>query len=103
VVEIPAILLAGQAGLVLAAGLLGGEEPLTMKGRLRRISGDLVTLIFGLAILLVWAGLVEAFFSQYHEPLIPYSIKIAFGLIELALLILFLGKSGSEKKREAGI
>jgi hypothetical protein len=49
----------------------------------------------GVAVLLVWAGLVEAFLSQYHEPVIPYSVKICFGLVELALLILFLSKAGT--------
>jgi hypothetical protein len=53
-----------------------------------------VTLIFGVAVLLVWAGIVEAFLSQYHEPLIPYEVKIGFGAIQLAWLILFLSKSG---------
>jgi hypothetical protein len=37
---------------------------------------------------------VEGFFSQYHEPLVPYSVKIAFGLVQLALLAVFLGRSG---------
>ena len=50
----------------------------------------------GVAVLLVWAGFVEAFLSQYHEPVIPYSAKIAFGLVELVLLCLFLAKSGSQ-------
>jgi uncharacterized membrane protein SpoIIM required for sporulation len=95
VVEIPAILIAGQAGLMLAFALVGWGGRLPVRGRLRAISGDLVTLIFGVGLLLVWAGFVEAFLSQYHEPVIPYSVKIAFGLVELVLLFLFLAKSGS--------
>ena len=39
-------------------------------------------MIFGVGLLLVWAGFVEAFLSQYHEPVIPYMAKIAFGLVE---------------------
>jgi hypothetical protein len=58
-----------------------------------------VTLLIGLAVMLVWAGIVEAFFSQYHEPLIPYFIKITFGIIEFISLILFFGLSGKTKKR----
>ena len=95
VIEIPAILLAGQAGLVLASALIGWGEAISLNMRLRRISGDLVTLISGVAIMLVWAGLIEAFFSQYHEPVIPYEVKIGFGMVELALLSLFLWKSGT--------
>ena len=64
--------------------------------RLREVSRDIVTLIFGVGLLLVWAGFVEAFLSQYHEPVIPYDAKIAFGLVELVLLMLFLAKSGKE-------
>ena len=62
--------------------------------QLREVSRDVVTLSFGFALLLVWAGFVESFLSQYHEPVIPYAAKIAFGAIELALLVLYLSKSG---------
>jgi uncharacterized membrane protein SpoIIM required for sporulation len=65
-----------------------------MRARLRAISPDVVTLIFGVGVMLVWAGFIEAFLSQYHEPVIPYSVKIAFGLVELTLLCFFLSRSG---------
>jgi uncharacterized membrane protein SpoIIM required for sporulation len=94
VIEIPAIVLAGQAGLVLAGALIGWGRSISLKERLRNISGDLVTLIMGVAVMLIWAGIVEAFFSQYHEPVIPYEVKIGFGVLEFILLILFLAKSG---------
>jgi uncharacterized membrane protein SpoIIM required for sporulation len=93
-VELPAILIASQAGLVLAGALIGWGKPMSLRQRLREISDDLVALIFGVAVLLVWAGIVEAFLSQYHEPTIPYNLKIGFGLVELMLLILFLWRSG---------
>jgi hypothetical protein len=69
-----------------------------MRDRLRKIVPDIVTLLAGLAIMLVWAGVVEAFFSQYHEPVIPYAAKMAFGSVELAGLLLFLGLSGRPKE-----
>jgi hypothetical protein len=94
VIEIPAIVLAGQAGLVLAGALIGWGKTISLKERLRNISGDLVTLIMGVAVMLIWAGIVEAFFSQYHEPVIAYEVKIGFGILEFILLILFLAKSG---------
>ena len=94
VIEIPAILIAGQAGLVLATALIGRGSRKPLRARLREISPDLVTLIFGVALMLIWAGIVEAFLSQYHEPVIPYEIKIAFGVVELILLTLYLSKSG---------
>jgi uncharacterized membrane protein SpoIIM required for sporulation len=101
VVEIPAILIAGQAGLILAAALIGWGKRNLLKSRLRAISGDLMTLIFGVGVMLIWAGFVESFLSQYHEPVIPYSIKILFGMVELVLLCLFLSRSGKESA-EAG-
>lgn len=97
-VEIPAIVLAGQAGLVLGRAIIGWGKPVSFKMRLRNVSRDLVTLIFGVSVLLVWAGIVEGFFSQYHEPVIPYGVKIGFGAVELVLLTLFLWRSGMPKK-----
>jgi uncharacterized membrane protein SpoIIM required for sporulation len=99
-IEIPAILVAGQAGLVLGKALIGWGTSMPLKNRLRKVSSDLVTLIFGVAVLLVWAGIVEAFFSQYHEPVIPYSLKITFGFIEMSLLALFLMRSGRKRIEE---
>ena len=98
-VEIPAILLAGQAGIVLAGALIGWGKSISLRMRLRKISNDLVTLIFGVALMLVWAGIIEGFFSQYHEPVMPYYLKIAFGAFELIILALFLGRAGRKKEK----
>ena len=95
VIEIPAILLAGQAGLLLAHALIGWGSRKTRRERLREIAPDVVTLICGAALFLVWAGIVEAFFSQYHEPVVPYGVKIAFGLVELSALTFYLSRSGT--------
>ena len=94
-IEIPAILLGGQAGLLLASGLIGWRTRENRSARLRHIGPDLIGLIAGAGVLLVWAGIVEAFFSQYHEPYVPYALKIAFGVTELVLLALFLGRGGT--------
>lgn len=101
VVEIPAILLAGQGGLMLAGALIGRQSGLPLALRMRRIWGDLVTLMGGVGIMLVWAGLVEALFSQYHEPVLPYPVKIGFGVAELLLLVLFLSRAGSTAAGDA--
>ncbi|MBL0713708.1 MAG: stage II sporulation protein M [Desulfosarcina sp.] len=92
--EIPAILIGSQAGLVLASALIGWGRPVPMRTRLKAVRGDLVTLIGGGGLMLVWAGLVEAFFSQYHAPVLPYGLKIGFGVLELLLLGLFFGWAG---------
>lgn len=94
VVEIPAILIAGQAGLLLGQALIGWNSKESVSQRLRSVTGSLVTLISGAALLLIWAGLVEAFLSQYHEPILPYQIKIVFGLVELLALLMFLTFAG---------
>jgi uncharacterized membrane protein SpoIIM required for sporulation len=94
VIEIPAILIAGQAGLLLASGFIGWGNRATLSNRLRQVSPEVVTLAIGVAVMLVWAGFVEAFLSQYHEPTVPYEAKIAFGAVELLLLGLYLLRSG---------
>jgi len=96
VIEIPAVLIAGQAGLVLGNSLLRPRGQSRIAS-LRANSRDIVTLIGGTAVLLCWAGVVEAFLSQYHWPVIPYSVKIAFGILELLILIIFLSWSGRKK------
>ena len=95
-VEIPAILLGGQAGLILAGALIGWGERISRADRLRAVAPDIFTIVGGAAALLVWAGIIEAFISQYHQPVIPYGLKIAFGVCELLALSTFLGWAGRE-------
>jgi uncharacterized membrane protein SpoIIM required for sporulation len=100
VVEIPAILLAGQAGFILASALIGWGKRISLRQRMRQVSNDLLTLILGVALMLVWAGIIEAFISQYHEPVMPYAFKISLAVIELLLLTLFFLKSGADHEPE---
>jgi len=93
-VEIPAILVGGQAGFVLAGALLGRGRRERLAARLRGVMPDVVTLVLGAAVMLVWAGLVEAFLSQYHEPVLPYAVKIAFGAVELVGLTWYVARAG---------
>ena len=98
--EIPAILIAGQAGLLLGGALIGWGKRTNLRQRMREIGPDLVTLITGVAVMLVWAGIIESFLSQYHEPVIPYALKIMFGLVELSLLSFYLSRCGKAKEKE---
>jgi uncharacterized membrane protein SpoIIM required for sporulation len=100
-IEIPAILLGGQAGFLLASALIGWGSRKPRRQRLREMAPDLTTIIFGAGVLLVWAGLVESFLSQYHQPVIPYALKIAFGVTELVALTLFLARSGAAAETRA--
>jgi uncharacterized membrane protein SpoIIM required for sporulation len=101
VVEIPAFLIAGQAGLLLARTLLGQGSRDPLQVRVRAVADDLVALIGGVALLLVWAGVIEAFLSQIHEPRLPYAVKIAFGLVELGALVWWLRRGGGKEREES--
>ena len=95
-IEIPAILIGAQAGFVLDGALIGWNSRLPRAARLRAVAHDLIVIISGAAGLLVWAALVESFVSQYHQPVLPYPLKIAFGLCEAAALAGFLRWAGRE-------
>ncbi len=97
-VEIPAILLGGQAGLMLGRCLIGWGTSDSLRTRFRKAAPDLATIAGGAAIILVWAGIVEAFLSQYHEPVVPYWVKIAFGSVQLLALGWFLFFHGRGKE-----
>jgi len=98
VVEIPSILIAGQAGLLLGKTVIGRGDRANLQERLRAVVRDVALLIGGVSVMLVWAGIIESFLSQHHQPVVPYSAKIAFGTAELLLLIWFLTRAGSESK-----
>lgn len=99
-IEIPSIFLATQSGFIFAAAMIGRKNALTLKQRLLKVLPDVATLISGVALLLIWAGLIESFFSQYHHPVLPYWLKITFGAIQLLGLILFLTYSGKTTPSE---
>lgn len=90
VFEIPSILIAGQAGFYLARLLLRGREERNLHQSVR----EWLLLVAGLAMMLVWAGIMEAFFSQHHAPVLPYGFKIAVAGAELVLLTAYLGLIG---------
>jgi uncharacterized membrane protein SpoIIM required for sporulation len=96
-VEIPAFLIAGQAGLVFAHVLFNKDSRKNRQQRFKEVGQDLTFLVYGIAIMLIWAGIIESFFSQYHQPILPYSLKICFGVGELILLTAFLSLAGKGK------
>jgi uncharacterized membrane protein SpoIIM required for sporulation len=91
--ELPAIFIAGQGGLILARAIIGRGDRAPLGARLRAVSKDVMTIIGGVAIMLVWAGIIESYMSQHHEPRLPYWIKITFGCFELILLTAFLSSA----------
>ena len=86
VFEIPSILIAGQAGFYLARLLLHRSEDRDVRQSMR----EWLVLVAGLAMMLVWAGMMEAFFSQHHAPVLPYGFKVAVAVAELVLLTMYL-------------
>lgn len=101
VIEIPAILVGATGGFVLARAAIGRDDGRPLGVRLRAVADDVATLAAGAALMLVWAGVVESYLSQYHEPAIPYALKIAFGLVEGALLLTYFGWAGRGRAAEA--
>lgn len=70
--------------------------------RLKEIRGDLVVIIFGVGAMLIWAGVIESFFSQYHEPMLPYAVKIVFGTLQMIGVVVYFtyaGRSGESVGR----
>lgn len=92
--EITAVLLSGQAAFVLAGAVLGRKSKKAFAARLRDTLDDLTVLLGAVVILLIWSGIIEAFISQYHEPVLPYWFKISFGVIELAALAFYFSRAG---------
>jgi uncharacterized membrane protein SpoIIM required for sporulation len=93
VFEIPSILIAGQAGFYLARLLLRRREDRNVRQSMR----EWLVLVAGLAMMLVWAGIMEAFFSQHHALVLPYWFKVAVGIAELVLLTAYLLLIGQRK------
>jgi uncharacterized membrane protein SpoIIM required for sporulation len=90
VFEIPSILIAGQAGFYLARLLLRRREDRNVRQSMR----EWLVLVGGLSLMLLWAGLMEGFFSQHHAPVLPYWFKVAVAIAELVLLTTYLLLTG---------
>jgi uncharacterized membrane protein SpoIIM required for sporulation len=95
--ELPSIMLAGGAGLRLAAGvlfpgMLGRRDALALAG------SESVQLVAGTIPLLVIAGTLEAFLSPTHAPV---ALKFAVGAVLFTGLCLWLGEGGRGKAAAA--
>jgi uncharacterized membrane protein SpoIIM required for sporulation len=93
VLELPAVFIAGGAGLRLAwAWLFPGY--LSRRDSLARGGGEAVRLLLGVIPLLVIAGVIEAFFSPLE---LPPAMKFSFAAPLFALLVLYLWGTAREK------
>ncbi len=94
VLELPAIFIAGGAGLRIAQGLLF-PGTLPRRESLSRAGSEAVQLLLGTVPILIIAGLIEAFVSPTGLP-IPLKFSLAAALFVLLNAYLFFGG------REAG-
>lgn len=92
--ELPAVFIAGGAGLLVARGLLFPGW-MSRRDSLVHYGGLGVRLVLGVIPLLVIAGIIEGFFSPSK---IPVGLKFAFAGAMFALLVTYLnsGRSASE-------
>ncbi len=90
VLELPAIFMAGGAGLLLGRGLLF-PGLLSRRDSLAQAGGQGVRLVLGTIPLLVVAGVIEGFFSPLHSPA---GAKFVFAAGVLCLLVLYLARAG---------
>jgi uncharacterized membrane protein SpoIIM required for sporulation len=88
--ELPAICLAGAAGLLLARSILF-PGPYRRVDALKRYGLQAAHLVFGIVPLLVIAGIIEGFFSP--NPAIADPVKYAVGIGLFLGLVRYLGSS----------
>jgi uncharacterized membrane protein SpoIIM required for sporulation len=93
VIEIPSILIAGAAGLLLARGLLF-PGPMTRRDAMVFYGGKAIRLVAGIIPLLVVAGIIEGFVSP--SPLTA-TTKWATAALSALLLCLYLGAAGRRR------
>ena len=93
--ELPAIFLAGAAGLLIARGIL-------FPGQFRRADAlkfyglQAAQLVYGIVPMLVIAGTIEGFFSP--SPAVPELLKYTVGIALFTLLIMYCSLKSPSKK-----
>lgn len=92
IIELPAIFIAGGAGLLLGYALINpGDVP--RRVALRQAGGEAIKLVMGVAAMLVVAGVIEGFFSP---ALIPEPFKFSLAAALGAALAAYLTLAGRE-------
>ncbi len=93
VLELPAIFIAGGAGLLVARGLLF-PGALPRRDSLAQAGGQGVRLVLGTIPLLIVAGVIEGFVSP---TTLPVGVKLLFGGAMAGLLALYLARTAREE------
>jgi uncharacterized membrane protein SpoIIM required for sporulation len=87
--ELPCIVIAGAAGLIIARAQLRRDRG-TFREQMRGLRPVLADILIGAATLLVVAGIIEGGFSQITEPTLPYELKIAVAAALFVGLLLYV-------------
>jgi uncharacterized membrane protein SpoIIM required for sporulation len=90
--ELPAIFIAGGAGLLLGRGLIA-PGTLPRREALRLHAGTAVRLVLGVVPILIVAGVIEGFVSPVG---ISAAMKFTIGASMLILLALYLTRGGTQ-------
>jgi uncharacterized membrane protein SpoIIM required for sporulation len=98
VLELPAIFIAGGAGLEIARGFFF-PGLLSRRESLKRAGGRASRLVLGSLPLLLLAGTIEAFFSPTNAPV---AMKFALGALLLTLLLVYLFGTARSATAKAG-
>jgi uncharacterized membrane protein SpoIIM required for sporulation len=99
VLELPAIFIAGGAGLEIARGLLF-PGLLSRRDSLARAGGRASRLVLGTLPLLLVAGTIEAFFSPTNAPV---AMKFALGAVLFTALMTYLFGNRRRANAKAGL
>ena len=94
--ELPSIIFAGAAGLVVGRALLMPGD-LSRGASLRRVLPNVWRMMIGAAMVLVMAGLIEGSFSQFSAKTIPYALKIGVAALLFVGLMSYLFVRRSEE------
>lgn len=87
--ELPAIALAGAAGLAAGRALLL-PGPLSRGASVRRVFPRIWRMMVGIMLVLVVAGFIEGSFSQFSAKTVPYALKIGIAAVLHAGLLIWL-------------
>lgn len=91
--ELPAIVLAGASGLILAKALISPGD-LPRSAAVRAVSPQAVQIVLGVIPMLVIAGIIEGFFTPSSvDPV----LKLVFGAVMTILLLVYLLAAGRER------
>ena len=93
VLEIPAIIISGGAGFILARGLLMPGR-LSRGDALRQEGATAMKLLGGVIILMLIAGTIEGFITPIDVRIFPSWLKITLGGVLFVLLIIYLMRAG---------